>query len=136
MPLYEYTCGTCGFEFEELVGGSEDKVVQKCKKCGKEAKTKMSSFSSVVQGSSNESIDSFIGKESNRRWSIHEDRKSERRKNKDFQEIKDPIQGAPVMTMGNKDEKVKRKEYSSALQDHRKDRKGKGQTQFTEPGSF
>ena len=136
MPLYEYKCGTCDYEFEELVSSSEDKVVQKCKKCGKEAKAKMSSFSAVVPGSSNESIDSFIGKESNRRWGIHEDRKSERRQNKDFQDIKDPIKGAPVMTLGNKDEKVKRKEYSSALQGHRQDREKKGQSQFTEAGSF
>ena len=136
MPLYEYTCSSCGYQFEELVKKSDKSDVQKCTKCGKDAKVNMSSFSSVVSGSNKVPIDTLIGKEANRRWQIHHDRKSIRRENKDFRDVgivKDP---APVMIMGNKDEKVKRKEYSTALSEHRQDRRKKGQEQFTESGSF
>ncbi len=43
MPIYEYTCCSCGKEFEELVLSSSEKV--KCPKC-KSAKVdkKMSVF--------------------------------------------------------------------------------------------
>ena len=43
MPIYEYTCSSCGEEFEELVLGSDEKI--SCPKCksGK-VKKKMSVF--------------------------------------------------------------------------------------------
>ncbi len=34
MPIYEYHCKKCGFEFEMFVLTSEEKV--KCPKCGSE----------------------------------------------------------------------------------------------------
>ena len=43
MPLYEYSCPSCGGQFEELVRSADaDKVV--CPKCGKKAERKFSTF--------------------------------------------------------------------------------------------
>lgn len=32
MPLYEYKCQGCGFEFEKLASNAED-IVEKCPRC-------------------------------------------------------------------------------------------------------
>jgi len=42
----------------------------------------------------------------------------------------------PVMALGDRSEREKKKEYVSALQDHRKKRSAKGQSQFGGPGLF
>ncbi|UQZ88653.1 hypothetical protein C4J81_05315 [Deltaproteobacteria bacterium Smac51] len=44
MPIYEYKCPDCGREFEELVVGSQPKVV--CPKCGGEKCDKLMSAAS------------------------------------------------------------------------------------------
>ena len=50
MPIYEYRCGKCGHEFEELVRSSEKEM--KCAKCGAGgAGRKMSTFAAVVKSS-------------------------------------------------------------------------------------
>lgn len=139
MSLYEYMCQTCGYEFEELINNKEDNLFISCKKCGNDAERKMSTFLSVVEGSSNESIDKKIGREANKRWQMHYDQQSKRRSDKELQNFKLPkVEGkyTPVMALGNKKDKKKRKEYSTALQEHRQDREKKGQRQFSESGPF
>jgi len=139
MPLYEYTCESCGYEFEELVGKSDDSITMECSKCGATAKRLVSSFSSVINGSDNESVDRKIGIEAEKRWKMVNDRQDKRRKDKNLKEIKLPKREgafAPAMVLGDKNEKGKRKEYSTALQKHRQERERKGQPQFTEAGSF
>ncbi len=42
MPIYEYRCGSCGREFEELVRKDETPV---CPACGKPARRLLSSCS-------------------------------------------------------------------------------------------
>jgi hypothetical protein len=42
----------------------------------------------------------------------------------------------PVMGLGDKVQKEKRQEYTTALQEHRQEREKKGQPQFTEAGAF
>ncbi len=43
MPIYEFVCGSCGEEFEELVLGSRRDI--KCPNCGgEEVHKKMSAF--------------------------------------------------------------------------------------------
>lgn len=41
MPIYEFVCSKCGQEFEELILGSEEKVI--CPKCGSNQVTKLMS---------------------------------------------------------------------------------------------
>lgn len=41
MPIYEYSCGKCGSEFEELVWSDDDEV--KCPNCGSDKTAKLMS---------------------------------------------------------------------------------------------
>lgn len=137
MPLYEYGCKSCGYEFEELKNDRDDNQFTKCKKCKGNAERKMSTFATVVEGSSNESIDIKIGREAEKRWEMHHKRQDKRRKFQSNQKLRNVnVSNMPVMTLGNKGEKEKRNEFSTALQDHRQDRKKRGQKQFTETGPF
>lgn len=139
MPLYEYKCKSCGFQFEELVKKDSDSV--KCSKCGAEAAKMISRFSSVITGGSiNETVDMSIGREANKRWQTIHDRQSKRRGKKNLQDIPQPQakdgKYMPVMALGGTSDRESRKEYTSALQEHRKKRVEKGIPQFSGPGEF
>ena len=139
MPLYEFRCKACGHEFEELVNSSDVGVLS-CKQCGSEALRKMSSFSSSVAGGNpNESIDMSIGREADKRWQAYGDRQGKRRGDKPLQEVSLPKtqdgKYMPVMGLGSKNEREKRTEYSTALQEHRQERIKRGQPQFVGPGA-
>lgn len=140
MALFEYKCPNCGLRFEELINKGDESKIVKCKKCGFEAKRMISTFSSVVAGGSeNESVDMKIGREANKRWQSYTDRQSKRRDPKKLQTINLPKIGKsyqPVMSLGDKNDRMQRKEYVGALQEHRKKRKEKGISQFSGPGEF
>jgi putative FmdB family regulatory protein len=137
MPIYEFECKSCGYEFEELRTGKETGTVTTCKKCGKRAEKQISRFSSTIAGgTSNEPIDMTIGRAANQRWQQYHDRQSERRKDKtlenfDLPKAKDG-KYMPVMALGGKEEKTKRNEFTTALQEHREERKKKGIPQFSD----
>lgn len=141
MPLHEYKCSTCNFEFEELKKVNEDVETSPCKKCGSPAKRKISLFSSVVSGGSpTESIDMTIGREAEKRWQVYGDRQSKRHKDKNIQVVDVPKtktgEFMPVMGLGNQKDRETRKEYSTALQEHREQRIKRGQSQFQGMGDF
>lgn len=132
MPLFEYVCKTCGFEFEELRKASD---TVPCLKCKSVTEKKVSRVASVVSGGSpTESVDMTIGREAAKRWEGYEQRQSKRRGNKELKPVSLPKtkdgKFMPVMGLGGKAERSKRTEYSSALQDHREQREKKGQGQF------
>ncbi len=52
MPIYEYQCETCGFEFEELVRGGDTVACPHCQ--SSDVRRKMSSFAKAGGGSSGE----------------------------------------------------------------------------------
>ena len=133
MPLFEYKCSACGYEFEELVSRTQDSDVQECRKCNADAWKKVSVFSATRAGSTKETIDTRIGREAESRWQTIRDRQEKRRKGKVSQEIS---AGNPLMELGTKDEKKSRTEYVKTLQKHREERKRKGLSQFTESGAF
>lgn len=142
MPLYEYKCKVCGCEFEELVGAKEEGLTRPCKKCDNVAERVMSRFASVIAGGTDtEPVDLTIGREAEKRWQIHQDKQSKRRGTQELKTIDtlpktDDGKFMPIMGLGDKEQKVKRQEYSSALQEHRQERAKKGQPQFTEAGPF
>ena len=139
MPLYEYECKSCGYEFEELKNDKNDNHLTKCKKCECDAERKMSAFATIVEGSPNESIDIKVGREAGKRWQMHRERQDKRRNfqsNQKLRNVKVPVDNTPIMVLGNKEEQGKRGEFSTALQEHKKDRKKRGQEQFTETGPF
>lgn len=45
MPMFEYRCADCGYEFEELVYGDKKVVCPKCK--SEKTEKKLSMFSSA-----------------------------------------------------------------------------------------
>jgi putative FmdB family regulatory protein len=47
MPVYEYRCGKCGHEFEEIQRITEDPI-RKCPRCGKPAVERLISKTSFV----------------------------------------------------------------------------------------
>jgi len=56
MPIFEYTCGSCGNEFETLVRGSSP--APECPSChGTELKKKLSTFAALTGGSSMSAMD-------------------------------------------------------------------------------
>ena len=140
MPLYEYECKDCGFKFEALRERKEESPVP-CQKCGKETDKLVSVFSHKVNGGgSNESVDMKIGREANSRWQRYTDKKDKRRKTMSEVSSSQPQtkdgKFMPVMSLGGKDEKKQRSEYTSALQEHKTKRESKGQAQFDGPGPF
>jgi putative FmdB family regulatory protein len=139
MPLYEYKCEKCGFEFEELIFDKGNSSTTICKRCGVKANRKMSSFSSIVPNSPNESVDVKIGKEANDRWQLYYDRQKKRRAGKELKEMELPkVNGGyqPVMSLGTENEKRNRNSYSEILRRHKKERVERGQPQFSGTGSF
>jgi len=56
MPLYEYKCNDCQFEFEELVSFSNEQI--NCPKCqSQNVSKKISVFASHVSGGNNKSCE-------------------------------------------------------------------------------
>lgn len=139
MPLFEYECTKCGYQFEELVGRDDSGI--KCRQCGAPAKKLMSTFASVISGGSpTEPIDMSVGREADKRWQMHHDRQSKRRGNIPLQDVSQPKSNdgkfMPVMALGEKKQRNQRTEYVGALQEHRRKRKKKGIPQFSGPGEF
>jgi len=137
MPLREYKCTKCNYEFEELVKNNDIVV---CKKCKGDVELRVSAFSSVIEGgTSKEPVDMKIGREANKRWQMYHDRQSRRHKlvGRKPELMKLPKGSlSPAMAVGTTQDKEKRSEYSSALNEHRKNRIKKGQCQFSEAGPF
>ena len=136
MPIFEFEC-KCGYGFEELRTSKETSEVSTCKQCGGIAERKISRFSSVISGgTTTEPIDMTIGRAANQRWQQYHDKQSERRKDKSLENFELPKSKdgkyMPVMALGGNTEKKQRNEFSTALQEHREDRKKKGIPQFSD----
>jgi len=82
MPIYEYSCKSCGYEFEDLM--SLDANNPQCPKCNSETKRILSGFSSVIKGSNHRSLDCVIGEDSEKKWKkIYERREKRLKKQKE-----------------------------------------------------
>jgi putative FmdB family regulatory protein len=137
MPIYEFKCKTCGYEFEELRTSAEKSNISLCGNCGGRAEKRISKFSPVVSGgSTNEPVDMSIGREANKRWQNYYDKQSARRNNKKLENFDLPKSNdgkyMPIMGLGDKNDKKRRNEFSTALQEHREDRKKRGIPQFSD----
>jgi putative FmdB family regulatory protein len=86
MPLYKYTCGSCGNKFERLARASQ-RDDQNCSGCGSKAsreeveafavKATIDPKDKVVQTS--KEIDIVVGRDAEKRWGAYEDKRRERR---------------------------------------------------------
>lgn len=79
MPIYEYKCKKCKFEFEDLKKIDSENPL--CPKCNSETEKKVSHFCGVVRGSENRTIDCIVGEDADKRRGYLEKRR-EKRKNK------------------------------------------------------
>ncbi|MDD5650078.1 MAG: zinc ribbon domain-containing protein [Candidatus Nanoarchaeia archaeon] len=77
MPIYEFSCLSCGYEFEEFL--HIDSPDAKCPECGSETRRLISRFSGVVKGSEHRLLDCIIGEDADKRRSILEKRKEKRK---------------------------------------------------------
>jgi putative FmdB family regulatory protein len=139
MPLYEYECEECGFEFEELVKSSEEPSC--CKKCNGSIKRKMSRCAAVISGGTPvETVDMTIGRAAEKQWQMRNDTQAKRRNVADLKPIDLPKDNngkfMPVMGLGDSKARESRKDYVGALQNHRKERIKKGQPQFDGVGAW
>lgn len=91
MPLYPYSCGSCGHHWEALVS-SDDRDKQVCPKC-EEASTRDKVTGFAVSSEldpktqtvySKKEIDKVVGVESERKWVDHQERIRKRREGKDY----------------------------------------------------
>lgn len=156
MPLYTYRCTGCGFEFEELVSYEKRDGRQVCKKCREEAVRKVGTSFRVKSRldpkrdtiTTNNEIDRVVGESAEKRWEgynerwkeNYESRRRARWKGKEPTPIALPKESdgysRPLMHLGNKKDRSLRKEFSEALQEHRKRRREKGIKQFDGPGAI
>ena len=124
MPLYTYTC-TCGAKFERLSRASlrDDQV---CPECGKKAvrseieqfavKSTIDPKDKVIQ--TDKEIDVVVGRDSDIRWAIHEDRAKARRQGMTVVEPNLAEAGQafnPEAALGNKERKAVANAYVEAF---------------------
>lgn len=131
MPLYEYRCGDCGREFEDISSYEDRDNKRSCPSCTKEnIQRKISSFgiNSGIDSSSTvyspKEIDHVVGAAADKRWetyhagwkNTYEARRRERLAGKEVSEVvigkgSDGVV-RPFEHLGDKKEQAFRKDYS------------------------
>jgi putative FmdB family regulatory protein len=133
MPLFEYKCGKCGREFEDLISSDKKDDKRSCPSCSNSDKVmrKVSSFGIQVSSTpgketlySPKEIDRAVGKASDAGWEaynerankVYKQRQEARRSRKDLKEViinKGPDGTIrPFEHLGDAKERKFRKEYS------------------------
>jgi putative FmdB family regulatory protein len=79
MPIYDFRCKKCNFEFDDFLKSHED-LNPNCPDCGGETTKLMSMFSCNVVGTKHRSLDSLIGEDAERRWKFVHNRRDKRLK--------------------------------------------------------
>jgi len=78
MPLYEYRCLKCEYEFEDIL--SVDAKNPECLECHGETEKLISHFFGIVKGSEHRLLDCVVGDDANKKWEILNKRKEKRSK--------------------------------------------------------
>lgn len=78
MPLYDFICKSCGFEFEQFRKMDEENPG--CLKCKTKTEKKIMPVYGRVTGSEHRPLDCIVGADSEKRWQGIEKRNN-RRKN-------------------------------------------------------
>jgi putative FmdB family regulatory protein len=155
MPIYTYKCEACNFIFEELVSYDKKDDVN-CNLCKGKAhrgaaetfgiNTTLNPKTDTIY--SPKEIDKVVGAESEKKWAGYDERwrqRYEARQQKRWKGMtptpvnipKDPDgKYTPIMHLGNSKDRELRREYSTALQEHRAERKKRGEDQFDAPGAI
>lgn len=150
MPMYEYKCGQCGYEFEDITSFEKKDNQRKCPDCNSfdVVRKQVSKFSfktsidpkkgdTVV---TNKEIDKVVGEASAKRWELLDNKRSKRWEKGKKLELTVPKDKKgiyrPMGLVGTKEQRKFRKEFSEALSEHRKERSKKGFRQFDGPGDI
>lgn len=147
MPLYEYRCATCNYQFEEIVAYDKRDDKRPCPKCKAESERVVAStFGIASKADANatlvtpKEIDKAVGEDADKRRQYLEERRNKRRAGRVPEPIKVPTgkDGTlrPMEALGDSKTRALRKEYSVALSEHREERKRKGLGQFDGPGAI
>lgn len=155
MPIYTYRCEKCGYIFEDLVSFEKKDEVKICELCKSNAvrnaaetfgvHTVLNARTDTIYSS--KEIDKVVGKDAekkrgyNEQWhKIYAERQKKRWKGTEPAPVNIPRDAdgkfTPLMHLGDNKQRALRKEYSEALQEHRKERESKGIKQFDAPGSI
>jgi putative FmdB family regulatory protein len=78
MPTYEFHCDSCDQSYEEQK--KYDDFESNCPLCNNKSRKIMSAPGINIKGSSNKSVDSVIGEQSEQRWLQIEENKNKRMK--------------------------------------------------------
>ena len=65
MPIYEYKCKECNYEFEEILSANSKNPI--CPECTSETERIMSRFCGIVKGSEHRLLDCVVGADADRR---------------------------------------------------------------------
>jgi putative FmdB family regulatory protein len=156
MPIYTYKCSSCGYVFEELVSYEKRDEGVGCSLCkGAAVRSAAETFgiSTTLNPQtdtiySNKEIDQVVGRESEKKWAgyneqwnrVYKERQQKRWKGAEPKMLdlpKDPDgKISPIMHLGDNKQKGIRKEFSTALQEHRAERQSRGEAQCDAPGNI
>lgn len=157
MPLYLYFCENCDLKFEKLNKLENRELPSSCPVCGKLSNRTYSGSTFGISSKldpkkdtiySPKEIDKVIGESAAKKWEgyngrwkgVYDKRRSKRWAGKEPQIIDIPKEGdgsyRPLLHLGDKKQRKLRKEYSEAFQEHKKELKKKGLSQFDGPGAI
>jgi putative FmdB family regulatory protein len=156
MPIYTYTCESCGYVFEDLVSFDSKDADRACSLCSASAKRNAAEVFGIKTSLnpqtdtiySPKEIDKVVGEKADKKWAGYDERWSQRYKDRqtarwngktptEVSIPKDPDgKYTPLMHIGDTKDRTLRKEYSTALQEHRAERSKKGIGQFDAPGAI
>jgi rubredoxin len=142
--------------FEDLAPYEKRDEDRKCKLCGSLAKRNVAELFGIKTTLdprrdtivTPKEIDKVVGEKAEKKWEGYDerwraryaDRQKKRWGNKEPGVVNIPRDNdgkfTPIMHLGDKNQKAVRKEFVSALQEHRAERKQKGIPQFEAPGSI
>jgi putative FmdB family regulatory protein len=77
MPIYEFQCEKCDYEFEEIL--SINSPNPKCSECDGTTKRLVSHFSGVVKGSEHRLLDCIVGEDAEKRRGYLDKRREKRK---------------------------------------------------------
>jgi len=144
MPLYQYNCPECGFEFEKFCS-VKDRDSQDCSQCGTLAVKQLANSFAVASKvdvdrggvHSAKEIDKVVGEQAEKRWAEIDQSRKDRWKDSGLDEgktkvvVEKGVNFNPIAMIGASDKQDLGNKYSEGLQAHRAERRAKGQEQFT-----
>jgi putative FmdB family regulatory protein len=144
MPVFEFSCPSCGLRFEKLV---KDKTCQEhsCLDCGAVAQKQLSSFGFRFEASKSpgptgvdsldSNVDKIVGRDADKRWEYIKDRNTEKRRVQGSDKVplrKNPMTGEYEVMKSQEVQRFQKlhAEYSEIYEEHKRERQSQGISKF------